>query len=75
MQKGYFPTQKFDNLSKADYDRIKPRYICRYLKGSFVFFHKDSIYNKSVSKYRGEHDKISREEYHKAIVKYAEMYQ
>lgn len=71
----YISTQKFDNLSKADYDRIKPRYICRYLKGSFVFFHKDSIYNKSVSKYRGEHDKISREEYHKAIVKYAEMYQ
>lgn len=49
----YISTQKFDNLSKADYDRIKPRYICRYLKGSFVFFHKDSIYNKSVSKYRG----------------------
>ena len=63
-----------ENMSKADIDSLKPRHICRYLKGSFVFFHKDSVYNKSVSKYRGEHDKMTIGDFHDAIVQYSKMY-
>ena len=63
----------FENMSKADIDTLKPRHICRYLKGSFVFFHKDSVYNKSVSKYRGEHDKMTIGDFHNAIVQYAKI--
>lgn len=70
----YISLEEFENMPKADIDRIKPRQICRYLKGSFVFFHKDSIYNKEFSKYGGEHDKMTSGDFHDAIVKYAQMY-
>lgn len=70
----YISLEEFENMPKADIDRIKPRHICRYLKGSFVFFHKDSIYNQKVSKYSGEHDKMSSNDFHDAILKYAQMY-
>ena len=70
----YISLEEFENMPKTDIDRIKPRQICRYLKGSFVFFHKDSIYNKEVSKYGGEHDKMTSGDFHDAIVKYAQMY-
>ena len=70
----YISLEEYEKLSKADIDKIKPRHICRYLKGSFVFFHKDSIYNKKVSKYQGEHDKMTSGVFHDAIVQYAKMY-
>lgn len=70
----YISLEQFENMSKADIDSLKPRHICRYLKGSFIFFHKDSIYNKEVSKYGGEHDKMRSGDFHDAIVKYAQMY-
>lgn len=70
----YISLEEFENMPKTDIDRIKPRQICRYLKGSFVFFHKDSIYNKEVSKYGGEHDRMTSGDFHDAIVKYAQMY-
>lgn len=67
----YISLEKFENMSNSDIDEFKPRHVCRYLKGSFVFFHKDSVYNKRVSKYRGEHDKMSSVQFHDIIVKYA----
>lgn len=70
----YISLEEFENMSKADIDTLKPRHICRYLKGSFVFFHKDSVYNKSVSKYRGEHDKMTIGDFHDAIVQYSKIY-
>ena len=45
----YISLEEFENMSKADIDTLKPRHICRYLKGSFVFFHKDSVYNNNTS--------------------------
>ena len=38
-----------DNMTKDEFDRIHPRHIIRYLHGSFVMFHKDSIYNHYIS--------------------------
>lgn len=70
----YIAFEEFENMPKADVDTFKPRYVCRYLKGSFAFFHKDSVYNKSGSKYRGEHDKMSSKVFHETIVEYAKMY-
>lgn len=69
----YISLEVFENMSKTDIDTLKPRHICRYLKGSFVFFHKDSVYNKSVSKYKGEHDKMSSDKFHDAIVRLAQI--
>ena len=40
----YIAFEEFENMPKADVDTFKSRYVCRYLKGSFVFFHKDSVY-------------------------------
>ena len=70
----YISLEEFENMSKADIDTLKPRHISRYLKGSFVFFHKDSVYNKSVSKYKGEHDKMTIGDFHNAIVQYSKIY-
>lgn len=70
----YIAFEEFENMPKADVDTFKSRYVCRYLKGSFVFFHKDSVYKKSVSKYSGEHDKMSSKVFHETIVEYAKMY-
>lgn len=70
----YIAFEEFENMPKADVDTFKSRYVCRYLKGSFVFFHKDSVYNKSGSKYSGEHDKMSSKVFHETIVEYAKMY-
>lgn len=70
----YITFEEFENMPKADVDTFKPRYVCRYQKGSFAFFHKDSVYNKSGSKNRGEHDKMSSKVFHETIVEYAKMY-
>lgn len=61
-----------DNMTKSDYDMIKPRHICRYLEGSFVFFHKDSLYNHFVSQYKGEHYKLGAEKFRYVIMHIAE---
>ena len=70
----YKTFEEYDKMSEADIDAIKPRHVCRYLKGSFVFFHKDSIYNQSVSKYKGEHDKMSSDKFHDAIVELSQKF-
>lgn len=63
-----------DNMTKDEFDRIHPRRITRYLHGSFVMFHKDSIYNHFVSKYKGEHDKIGLQKFNEIICEFAEKY-
>lgn len=63
-----------DNMTKDEFDRIHPRHIIRYLHGSFVMFHKDSIYNHYISKYKGEHDKIGLQKFHEIICEFAEKH-
>lgn len=63
----YKPLSLLDNMSKEDFDKIHPRHITRYLRGSFVIFHKDSIYNHFVSKYKGEHEELGMQEFRKQI--------
>lgn len=70
----YHPLELLDNMSKEEYDKIHPRHITRYLHGSFVMFHKDSIYNHFVSQYKGEHDKIGLQEFRVKISKLANKY-
>lgn len=55
------------NMSKEDHDRLKPRHVIRYLNGSFVLFHKDSIYNHLISQYRGEHNGFMPNDFRNAI--------
>lgn len=57
----------FEQMSLEDLRRIKPRHIVRYLKGSMVAFHKDSIYNGFISKYKGEHSKYTADGFRKII--------
>lgn len=63
-----------DNMTKDEFDRIHPRHIIRYLHGSFVMFHKDSIYNHYISKYKGEHDKIGLQKFHEIICEFVEKH-
>lgn len=70
----YEPLQMLDNMSKEEHDRIKPRHVTRYLRGSFVLFHKDSIYNQLVSQYRGEHSHYAPEDFRAAIEKLADKF-
>lgn len=70
----YQPLELLDNMSKEDYDKIHPRHITRYLRGSFVIFHKDSIYNHFISNYKGEHEKLGLQEFRKQISLLADKY-
>ena len=70
----YISLEEFENMPKSVIDAIKPRRVCRYLKGSFVFFHKDSIYNQRISKYKGEHDKMTSGDFHDTIVKFVQKF-
>lgn len=63
-----------DEMTSEEYKRICPRHIIRYLKGSFIFFHKDSIFNHYISKYKGEHDKISADQFRSIIERLAEKF-
>lgn len=70
----YQPLSLLDNISQEDFDKIHPRHITRYLRGSFVTFHKDSIYNNYISKYNGEHEKLGMQEFRKQISILASKY-
>lgn len=70
----YQPLELLDNMSKEEFDRIHPRHIIRYFRGSFVMFHKDSIYNHFISKYKGEHEKLGLQEFRTQISKLAQKY-
>lgn len=61
-------------MSKEEFDRIHPRHITRYFRGSFVMFHKGSIYNHFISKYKGEHEKLGLQEFRTKISKLAQKY-
>lgn len=63
-----------NNMTKDVFDRIHPRHIIRYLHGSFVMFHKDSIYNHYISKYKGEHDKMGLQKFREIICELAEKH-
>ena len=54
----YLPLSENNKIVEDNGKVIETRHIIRYLKGSFVLFHKDSIYNHIISKYRGEHEKM-----------------
>lgn len=70
----YYPLDVLKNMSRDDYDRIKPRRIVRYLRGSLVAFHKDSIYNNEVAKYEGEHSQYTATEFRQYIVSLADKF-
>ena len=68
----YSLTEICDNMPKEECEISKPRQVGRYLKGSFVFFHKDSLYNHFISKYKGEHDRLTSNQFHEFIVQCAD---
>lgn len=59
--------RKYDELDENEIAQLKAKHVVRYLKGSLVVFHKNSLYNHLVSQYRGEHDKLTAEEFKKQI--------
>ena len=61
-------------MSHQDYVRLQSRHIVRYLKGSLVIFHKNSIYNHKVSKYQGEHSRYTVCDFRQYIVQLADKY-
>ncbi|WP_183200451.1 hypothetical protein [Bacteroides pyogenes] len=70
----YQPPELLDYLSKDEMDRIHPRHITRYFRGSFVMFHKDSIYNHFISQYKGEHEKLGLQQFRTQISQLAYKY-
>ena len=46
----------------------------RYLRGSLVVFHKNSIYNRKVAKSQGEHSKYTDSDFRQYIVQIAGKY-
>lgn len=72
--KEYHPLELFNEMPLNDFRRIKPRHIVRYLKGSMVAFHKDSIYNGMISKYKGEHSNYTADGFRQLIASLATKY-
>lgn len=65
----YLPLSENNKIVEDNGKVIETRHIIRYLKGSFVLFHKDSIYNHIISKYRGEHEKMGFLKFREGIFK------
>lgn len=65
----YLPLSENNKIVDDNGKAIETRHIIRYLKGSFVLFHKDSIYNHIISKYRGEHEKMGFLKFREGIFK------
>ena len=61
---------EFDNLSKEEVEKYNARHISRFLKGSMVIFHKNSLYNLLISNYKGEHDIVGAEQFRGLITDY-----
>ena len=70
----YQPLELFENLSKEEIDSIRPRHITRFLHGSFVMFHKNSIYNNFISQYKGDHEKLGLQQFRVQISQLADKY-
>jgi len=70
----YQPLKLFETLSKDELERLRPRHITRFLHGTFVLFHKDSIYNHLISEYNGEHEKLGLKRFRTQIAMLAEKY-
>lgn len=70
----YQSIEAVDGLTKEEYERLQPRRIVRYLHGSFVMFHKNSIYNQCISRYDGEHEKCGLENFRSQILHLANKY-
>jgi len=68
------PLYELDNMTSEQYQKYKARHVARLLKGSLVIFHKNSLYNQIVSKYKGEHDKVSAEEFREIIEMYSQKF-
>lgn len=72
----YHSLELFDNMTLEEREITHARHITRYLRGSFVMFHKNSIYNK-ISDYTGEHEKLGLEKFKAKIeslaIKYHEL--
>ena len=62
---------EFDNLSKEEVEKYNARHISRFLKGSMVIFHKNSLYNLLISNYKREHDIVGAEQFRKLITDYS----
>lgn len=62
------PIHDLDEMSREDAERYTARHITRFLRGSMVVFHKNSLYNMIVSQYKGEHDKIMANEFREYIM-------
>lgn len=67
---GYF--EELIEVANANQEKAYPRQITRWLHGSFVLFHKDSIYNKEIADYRGEHEKMGLQAFHDYIIQQAD---
>ena len=63
---------KLDQMSKEEVEKYKARHIARMLKGSMVIFHKNSLYNMLIAKYKGEHDTVTADEFRNSIVGYSQ---
>lgn len=68
------PVWEYDNLDKEEVERKHARHITRFLRGSMVIFHKNSIYNQLISEYKGEHDKMSPETFKVEITKLSKKF-
>lgn len=62
------PLGKYNDMDENEIKRLNARHVVRYLKGSLVVFHKNSLYNQLVSQYRGEHEHLSVEEFRRQII-------
>lgn len=63
----FIPIHELDEMSKEESVKYKARHISRMLKGSMVIFHKNSLYNMLISQYKGEHDKVTAEDFRSQI--------
>lgn len=65
------PISEFNEMAREDVIRTKARHVSRFLKGSFVIFHKNSLYNNLISPKKGEHDKMSSEDFRMQVSDYS----
>ena len=62
------PIPELDEMSREESEKYKARHIARFLKGSMVVFHKNSLYNMLITQYKGEHDKVQADEFREHIM-------
>ena len=62
------PISELDEMSREESVKYKARHIARFLKGSMVVFHKNSLYNMLITQYKGEHDKVQADDFREHIM-------